>query len=263
MEQFKGKELLLSSLNFIPKVQGKIILILIHLLLMQVVIANCQEEYKTHIKSIKDLKVERARPHQSLPDSSFLDYCLKNVFLDGEEIYISNRRLLKQLEMTACSKWYARMEGMILDSLPILVEVKATEFDSSKSKIQKFQQEKFKTLTEKIDGQFAFGATYVNPEMQISSVEISIGNNKIAIPDSAFSNFYNPNFCSFGGFDKRISVFTSLNEQYIYLYVYGGMAAGTYFAKLIFDHKEFKAKWVVDYAPLSIYGCFSERFIGF
>ena len=155
------------------------------------------------------------------------------------------------------------MNGTIQKNKKIEIELTAKEFDSVHNKVEKFKDPEFKDFTEKINGQTAYGAMYGNPEMQFESLKISIDSVQLTIPDTVYKNFFDPNFCEYYGFVRNISAYTSLDGKYIYLYIYGGNAADTYFAKLIFDHKKFIAKWTVDYGPLSSFGCFSDRFIGF
>jgi len=47
------------------------------------------------------------------------------------------------------------------------------------------------------------------------------------------------------------------------LYLYGGIAAGTYFSKLVFDHQGYVTRMVVDYVPLSRHSSFRRSFLRF
>jgi hypothetical protein len=55
--------------------------------------------------------------------------------------------------------------------------------------------------------------------------------------------------------------YESLNGEMLYLY--GGIAAGTYFSKLVFDHQGYVTRMVVDYVPLSRHSSFRRSFLRF
>jgi hypothetical protein len=74
---------------------------------------------------------------------------------------------------------------------------------------------------------------------------------------------YNGNICSNFSLFKQIEAYESLNGEFIYIYLFGGNSAGTWFAKLIFDHDKYVTRIVTDYYPLSIHGSFKSSFIGY
>jgi len=237
-------------------------LLLIFIVLFQITCLG-QTEYKKHLKSLKSKSWRRNSGFIETKDSTFLDYALNNIIKQNEIIYISDRTLLKSLPVNTCFDNYIEMIGIINKNKKITIELKTQEFDSTKNKIEKYNQEWLNNYTEKINGLYPYGGTYSNPKFEFSKFQITIDGKTLSIPDSVFKNLYDPNFCEFGGFVKNIQAFTSLNEEYIYLYIYGSNAAGSYFSKLIFDHKKYVTKWVVNYGPLSNFGCFRESFIGF
>jgi hypothetical protein len=233
------------------------------LLLLSVSTSFAQtNELNKHIKSIRQAyHPKRNYSNQQLPDSTFIDYAIHRVINNEEHLkHITNRNLLTPLTLTRCFSSYAEIEGINSQNDTIEFEIRLSPFDSSLSKIE------YDTLNhsiKSIDNQYPFGGTYVMPDLQISEIKISINKQPLTIPDTTYKNLFFPSLCEFGGFTKSISLYPSEDGNYLYLYIYGGNAAGTYFAKLIFDKKTIVAKWVVDYYPLSIYGCFSERFLGY
>jgi hypothetical protein len=86
---------------------------------------------------------------------------------------------------------------------------------------------------------------------------------KLKIPKTAYQNLFEPNTCSDSHFDRKIETYSSLDGQFIYVYIYGGNAAGSYFAKLIFNKEKYLTKIVADYYSLSIHSSFRESFIGY
>jgi len=216
-----------------------------------------EKEHEMHIKSIRASSAS-AKNKDNIKDSTFLDYAINNIIKPDEIIFISNRNLLPKLTIKSCNKWHVDMSGTIDKNKTIHIELSTKEFDSTENTFIKFKDS---DSNEKINGQNAHGAIYGNPEMEFEQIKITIDTTQLIIPDSAYKNLFDPNFCEYYGFIRNVSAYTSLDGKYIYLYIYGGNAANTYFAKLIFDHKKFITKWVVDYVELC--GYLSERFIGF
>ena len=219
-----------------------------------------QEEYEAHIESIRKVDNRKPSPSSILKDTTFLDYAINEIIKPEEIIYISNRRLLQSFEIDTCSKWNVEMIDTINDTTRIEISIKTKEFNPDANNIEKYKEEEYK---ENINNLRAYGATYQLPEIEFSSIQILVNDLSLDIPDSAFKNLYEPSLCESYGFVRQVQAYTSLDGKYIYIYIYGGHAAGTYFTKLIFDHKRFITKWTVEYGHLSVFGCFSERFIGY
>jgi len=219
-------------------------------------------EYLLHIKSIRQNESHRTPSNCSLSDSTFLDYAISNIIKPNELKYISNKLILTSLIINGCSKWFVEMNDSI-QGKSIKVVLKTSNFDNSINTIVKYEDPVLNHINENINGFIPYGAHYGAPKTQWTALNIWIDDQPLSIPDSVFSNLYEPNFCEFIGFIRNVKVYSSLDGQFLYLYVFGGNAADTYFAKLIFDHEKFIAKWVVDYYPLSCYGCFHDRFIGY
>ncbi|MEM6380131.1 MAG: hypothetical protein AAF705_18200, partial [Bacteroidota bacterium] len=114
-----------------------------------------------------------------------------------------------------------------------------------------------------IDGQYPYGGQYVLPEVEIKAIEIEIDGRSIHIPKAAYANLFHPEACVDNYFVRPISAYESLNREYLYLYIYGDQAAGSYFAKLIFDHTSYRTRIISDYGSLSMHGSFRGDFIGF
>jgi len=222
-----------------------------------------QEEYKEHIESIRKGDSRKPSPSSLLKDTTFLDYAINEIIKSEEIIYISNRRLLQLFEVDTCSMWSVEMRDTINDTTRIEISIKTQKFNPDANNIEKYKKEEYKDYIENINNLRAYGATYKLPEIEFSNIQILVNNFPLDIPDSAFKNLYEPNLCDSYGFVRQVQAYTSLDGKYIYIYIYGGHAADTYFTKLIFDHKRFITKWTVEYGQLSVFGCFYERFIGY
>lgn len=192
---------------------------------------------------------------------AFLDYTIEYL-LDkpSDKCFISNRNLLKQLKIVSCDSSNLVIEDQLKNGKSCKINVSTGEFQVSKHSIETNMDS---SSIKKIDGQYPYGGQYGIPEVEIKKIEIEVNGLKLKIPTNAYGNLFYPMMCDNYRFVRQIEAYESLNGEFIYLYVYGGNAAGTYFAKLIFDHKEYKTKIASDYYPLSIHGSFRESFIGF
>jgi hypothetical protein len=101
------------------------------------------------------------------------------------------------------------------------------------------------------------------PKKEFNSIEISVNGKQLYIPHYAYTNLYNPLTCEYDSMMKSISLYSSLDKRFIYMYIFGGNAADTYMAKLIFDHEKYITRIIVEYVDLSCYGSFRKSFIGF
>ena len=223
------------------------------------------EEFKTHYESIDSTYFPGHiidRPDTVFnANKAFVDYTIEHLLeKPTDSCFISNRNLLNRLKTVSCDSSKVVIENKLKNGQTCRITVSTREFQVSKHSIK--TNEASNTLKE-IDGQYPFGGQYGVPEIEIGLIEIEIDEEKLKIPQKAYGNFFYPRMCDNYRFARQIEAYESLNGEFIYLYIYGGNAAGTYFAKLIFDHKEYKTKIASDYYPLSIHGSFRESFIGF
>lgn len=185
-----------------------------------------------------------------------IDKLLKN---PSDQHFISNRNLLTKLNIERCDSSLIIVSDTLISSDKIKVEICFDQFEVNKHKIE-FSE---KNSIHKIDNRFPYGGQFGLPQTNISRLKINIGNRTVAIPDSAFSDLFNVNVCNTYSFFRQIEVYESLNGEFIYVYLFGGNAAGTWFAKLIFDHQKYLTRIVSDYVPLSSHGSFRDGFIGY
>ena len=114
-----------------------------------------------------------------------------------------------------------------------------------------------------IDWHKIFGAVDKLPTTQIDSISMTIGKRQIEIPIDAYRDLFEPNLCEGGYFKQPLEVYSSLDGEYYYMYIFGGESSGTYVAKLIFDKKRFIKKIVAEYEDLIQFGSFRPDFLGF
>lgn len=143
----------------------------------------------------------------------------------------------------------------------INISLTINDFSKSDHKI-KYDDDDDEVI-EKINGKSPYGSFYGLPYNYISNIKILFNNQEIIIPNEAYDDLYNITTCKSEFFKRKIEVYISKDEQYIYLYLYGGNAANTFFTKLIFDKEKYLDRTLVLYGDLSQNASFHENFIGF
>ena len=192
---------------------------------------------------------------------AFIDYTIKHLLAKpSDKYFISNRNLLPKLKLISCDSVKTEFKDILKTGEVCYIKISTRKFIPEKNKIVKDEEyEEIKS----INGQFPYGGQYL-PEKEIGKFEIYINSKPLIIPRNAFSNLFEPNICEdYDFFDRKIEAYTSLDGKFIYVYIFGGEAAGIYFSKLIFDMEKYLTKIIADYYPLSIHNSFRDDFIGF
>ena len=159
-----------------------------------------------------------------------------------------------------CWNNYVSIIDTLLNGEKIEIELKSQEFDTLNRSFK--YQDKSNFLIE-VDGSYPYGAVYGNkPSEELESLTIKIDGKEIETDIDKYRNLYEPAFCNFGSYQRITEAYE--DGENIYIYLYGGNAADSYFAKLIFNiTKGFVTSIIADYSDLSEYGSFGEHFIGF
>ena len=222
-------------------------------------------EYQKHLQSIDSTyypgHFTDKQGKEMNANRAFVDYTIKNLLENpADKCFISNRKLLKKLNKKSCDSTSLYIHDTLMNGENCKINITLGNFEEVKHHILSNEDS---TAIENIDGQFPYGGQYGIPRREIRNIYIEVGGSALKIPIEAYSNFYNPYLCENRMLSWSINAFESINGDYIYLYIMGGNAAGTYFAKLIFDKTKYLSRIVSDYYPLSIHGSFREGFIGF
>ncbi|MEM9986828.1 MAG: hypothetical protein AAF804_17175 [Bacteroidota bacterium] len=195
-------------------------------------------------------------------DSLFLEHMLRGLLKDSpDQSFVSNRELLRPLCVSSC----ARDSVVIHDTLQggewVTLRLTLGEFEPDSHLIEYAPGPD--SLIEAIDDRPAFGAIDRLPESQISSMSLLIDEQEVLIPPSAFRCFYEVNLCGMEYFLQPAMSYPSLDENYLYLYLYGGQGAGTYLAKLVFDRDRYLTRIVAEYPLLQKAQAIRPDLVGF
>ena len=221
-------------------------------------------EYNIHNKSFDENNSPR-HPIDRMDtvinaNRSFVDYIIENMQDKQLRYYISDRNLLLRKKRSYCSKNFIGFKDTLRNGDSIVVDIRLAKFEKHEHVIE---IDKNSSFNRRIDGQIPYGAYYSIPTSMISSITINIDGNNFSLPRNAFENFFELNTCDTDYFSKPIEIYESINGDYLYIYFYGGEAADTWFAKLIFDHTKYIGRIVAEYGDLSMNGSFRKDFMGF
>lgn len=214
-----------------------------------------------HIQHIRQISRIGHRDDLDNDPKYFVDYVIENLLEEkNHKKFITDRKLLRKLQNKVCWDNFVFIEDTLSKGENISIEISTRAFDTL-NRILKYE-EKSNFLIE-VDGMYPFGAVYYErPRREIESLEIKINDKHINTSSWKYKNLYEPSFCNFS-INQRITEAYE-DGQFIYIYIFGGNAADSYFAKLIFDKTDgYVTSIIVDYIPLSMYGSFGEYFIGF
>jgi hypothetical protein len=210
-------------------------------------------EYKKHLKSIKKNEVPKTSKECNIKDSTFIDYALSRIIKNKDKIYITNRNLLTVIPVTEFSPNYLKMSYK-----NISIDVLLTNFDSLTNKV--VTDENGDVIS--INNLQPYGCTYSKPTKKLKSITVNFGDKKITVPDSIYADLYEPILNDSLLKRENLQAYVSANDQFVYLYLYGGEAVDTYFTKLIINKNGSTTRWIADYYILSCFGAFNEKFIG-
>jgi hypothetical protein len=212
-----------------------------------------------HIRKESEKKPWHKNTDKTQP-TYFVDYTIENLLKStGHKKYITDRRLLRKLKNITCWENYILIKDTLSNGDKCVIEIKSQNFSDKEHKLV---YEKETNYLIEIDGKYPFGT--INAEYQkkeLKSLTIKINGKKLNTNIEEYKNLYNPNFCNFGMHIRIAEVYEDGDN--LYIYIFGGNAADTYFAKLIFDKSGYITSIVADYFPLSIYGSFGKDFIGY
>ncbi|KAA1242352.1 hypothetical protein [Aquimarina sp. RZ0] len=221
-----------------------------------------QLSFENHINSIKQVEFLTNDKDGKIYNTNerSVQYAIEYLEKNGIKTkYITNRKLLKEIENIECKdSLYTHFYDVLKNNTEISVKVKFNKFTNKNHVISE------KDNITYVDNQIAFGSYYNTPTLEIDCLKITVNNKKINIPKAAYKNFYDVTQCSSYLLYKPVKVYTSENGDYIFIYLYGGNAANTYFAKLIFNKGEYITQIVADYKELVDWRVtINKNFIGF
>lgn len=221
-----------------------------------------QGEHLMHLSTIRASRYKKQGPQGIQGDSAFIEYVL-DYLLDAPQdvMFISNRQLLSSLCLSNCTEKSVAIHDTIRKKKEVNIKVYTMPFMPDSQEVNYYPGPD--SLIKAINGQRVFGAVDRIPATQIDSMSMTIGRKEVKIPKEAYEDLFDPNLCDGGYFKRPLAVYTSMNGEYFYMYIYGGKSSGTYLAKLIFDKKQYIKKIVAEYEDLLQFDAIRPDFLGF
>lgn len=175
--------------------------------------------------------------------------------------FIADRKLLAPFETLHCNEDSVVLSGNMMGGKPVLIKLLFADFNPKEHRI--VYNSKVADMIESIDEKPVHGTHFESPKRAISGIKFCIGDDEFDAPEAAFQNIYEFYLCEGSGFNRPIQAFTSMNQEYVYLYFVGGNASDTYFGKLAFNQEEYVTRIITGYGPLHLHAAFHDGFIGF
>lgn len=223
------------------------------LLLFLTSLLFAQSEPEVHLHSIQA---------RSQADSAFLRYTLQQTLEHpADQQFIANRELLRSLCVSLCSHDSVIIHESLPDGRKLHLALYTSPFDPTVHTYDYFPGPD--SMLRSIDSLPAYGAVETWPRRQLDSLTVSFDGVPLRIPTEAYRCFYDLNLCDLDLFHQPVAAYLSLDGQYLYLYLYGGQGASTFFAKLIFDQERYLTRIVTEYAALRQHDAFRVDFLGY
>lgn len=214
---------------------------------------SAQTEPDVHLQRI------RARSPQ---DSALLEHVLHEELVNPADWrFLTDRDLLRALCVSVCTSDSVVIHDTLADGRRLDLRLYLRPFDSRGHALQYFPGPD--SLIEAIDSLPAYGAGETLPTKRLDSLAITLDGQALVVPPEAYRCLYAVNLCDLGYFAQPVAAYPSLDGRYLYLYLYGGEGAGTYFAKLVFDQTHYLTRIVTEYGPLRRFGAIRPDFVGY
>ena len=177
---------------------------------------NVRKEKSVHSKVLKKL------------DNNTLIFVLEydkayygNWIYADNEGYIYNDRVKWIHKLPKIAKGIVKGNTIVFEGKDIQVALSTEKFDKSKHSF-KYHKE-YRDIIEKIDGKPFFGTDGNMPKEAYKSIEIKIRGKQVSIPQSAYSDLYEPNLYTDLNF-----VYYDKDSNNLYIVANNGDGAGSY-----------------------------------
>ena len=137
------------------------------------------------------------------------------------EGYIYNDRVKWIHNFPQIAKGIAKGNTIVFEGKEIQVVLSTEKFDKSKHSF-KYHKE-YRDVIEKIDGKLFWGTDGNMPKREYKSIEVKIRGKQVSIPQSAYSDLYQPNLYTGLNF-----VYYDKDSDILYIVANNGDGAGAY-----------------------------------
>lgn len=163
----------------------------------------------------------------------------------ADSIYVMDRKLLERVAGMTCNDKVVAIKSKIQNGDKIEIKIENGDFEPTKHRIYLYDTipeivngRKLYDLMEVknlIDNRYSYGIDGTMPRTEIKSMSIKWNEMNLAIPDSAFSNLYEPHLCS-----ELLAVEAYIfNNKNLFVYINASDFAGGYSVKFVFDKEKY------------------------
>jgi hypothetical protein len=163
----------------------------------------------------------------------------------ADSVYVMDRKPLERIAGIKCNGKVFMINSTAKNGDKIEIKIEKGDFEPMKHQIylndtipeivngrKLYNMLKVKNL---IDNRYSYGIDGTMPRSEIKSLAIKWNEINLSIPDSSFSNLYQPHLC----LDYLpVEVYLFKNE-FLFIYISGSDAAGSYSVKFVFDNKKY------------------------
>ena len=142
------------------------------------------------------------------------------IYADNEG-YIYNDRVKWIHNFPQIAKGIAKGNTIVFEGKEIQVTLATEKFDKDKHSF-KYHKE-YRDVIEKIDGKLFWGTDGNMPKKEYKSIEVKISGKQVSIPQSAYSDLYQPNLYTDLNF-----VYYDKDSDILYIVANNGDGAGAY-----------------------------------
>ena len=184
-------------------------------------------------------------------DSYLYAELIESLEKQSDTIFIEDRNTLREFQFVECNDNYIKFSDKLSSGETLEIELKRKPFISTEHELdlteavyKELRGKKvvdYMTVKNLIDNQYSYGIDGNVPNFKIENLTVKINGQQIEIPESVYSNLFEPHFCKSY---LPMKAYESSNGKYIYLYMDGSDGAGGYSVKWIFDKNKYISRIV-------------------
>jgi hypothetical protein len=183
-------------------------------------------------------------------EKRFRQELFESLLNPADSIYVMDRKQLERVAGMTCNDKVVMIKSTIQNGDKIEIKIEKGDFEPTKHLIYLNDtipeivngRKLYNVLEVKnlIDNRYSYGIDGTMPRTEIKSMSIKWNKINLAIPDSAFSNFYEPHIC----LDYLPVEAYIFKNQYLYLYIIGSDFADGFSVKFVFDKRKYLTRIV-------------------
>jgi hypothetical protein len=162
----------------------------------------------------------------------------------ADSIYIMGRKELVRLGGLTCNENFVAFKYGAKNGDKIDIKIEKQDFEPSLHNVYLLDTvnviDNGVEVKNLIDNRYSYGIDGTMPRTEIKRMSIKWNEINLTVPDSAFTNLYEPHLC----LDYLPVEAYIFKNRYLYIYISGSDAAGSYSVKFVFDKRKYLTRIV-------------------